>query len=203
MAPHPETFDAAVVATPASQAARLLGGPAGEGLAGVESASVAVVTMAFDGGVVPPPGVNGFLVPRGQGRLMTACSFGSRKWPHWAAPGIEVVRLSAGRAGDDPATGHQALDDDVLTGRLAEELAAALGADLPSPVAVRVSRWPDSFPQYPPGHLRRIEAVEDALAKSAPAVVLAGSAYRGAGIPACIASGRRAARLALGRAGPP
>ena len=75
-----------------------------EGLAQIPTASVVVVTMGFDR-PMGPAGCSGFLVPRSEGRLMTACSFASHKWPHWADEGRSVVRVSAGRAGDGRATG--------------------------------------------------------------------------------------------------
>ena len=56
----------------------------------------------------------GFLVPRtstvaGRPALITGCTFLSRKWPHLARPGDELIRASVGRFGDDRAGG---LDDD-------------------------------------------------------------------------------------------
>ncbi|MGI8709370.1 MAG: hypothetical protein ACR2LA_00005, partial [Acidimicrobiales bacterium] len=62
-----------------------------------------------------------------------------------------------------------------------------------------VSRWPRSFPQYAPGHLRRVDAIETALA--ATPVRLAGMALRGVGTPACIRSAEDAA-TALGATWP-
>jgi oxygen-dependent protoporphyrinogen oxidase len=56
-----------------------------------------------------------------------------------------------------------------------------------------VTRWPEAFPQYSVGHLSRVASIE-AAAASLPSVALAGAALHGVGIPACIASGRRAAR---------
>lgn len=129
---------------------------------------------------------------------MTACSFASNKWPHWVEPGEALVRISAGRFGDNRAL---ELDDATLCDRLLAELEDALGRAI-SPAAVRISRWPDAFPQYVPGHGARIDAVEASLADRLPAVALAGASYRGSGIPACIGSGRRAARLVLERARP-
>jgi oxygen-dependent protoporphyrinogen oxidase len=159
-------------------------------LAAIVTASVVLVTMAYRSTDLDLPGeVSGFLVPAPEGRLMTACSFGSRKWPHWAGPGTEVVRVSAGRAGDDRAL-H--MDDGELAARLHDELVATLGVRA-SPTAWRVSRWPGSFPQYQVGHGDRVGAIEAALAASLPGVALAGASYRGSGIPACIGSGRRAA----------
>ncbi len=65
------------------------------------------------------------------------------------------------------------------------------------PTAVRVGRWPRSFPQYRPGHLRLADEIDEAAAKAGPLAV-AGMAMRGVGIPACIREGRRAARVLLG-----
>jgi oxygen-dependent protoporphyrinogen oxidase len=42
-----------------------------------------------------------------------------------------------------------------------------------------------------------VEGIEAALAATVPQVALAGASYRGSGIPACIASGRRAATSLL------
>jgi oxygen-dependent protoporphyrinogen oxidase len=52
------------------------------------------------------------------------------------------------------------------------------------------------MPQYVLGHLDRLAAIEGALAEH-PGLAVAGAAYRGVGIPDCIASGEAAAeRLA-------
>jgi oxygen-dependent protoporphyrinogen oxidase len=128
---------------------------------------------------------SGFLVPRSEGRLMTACSWGSSKWPHWAGPDRVVLRISAGRSDDGRA---MTLDDDELAGRLHAEAAEVLGIGS-EPDEVVVARWPRSFPQYAVGHLDRVARVERALPAN---VALAGAAYRGVGLPACIASGRTA-----------
>ena len=182
-----DTFDAVVVAVPAATAADILGRDAA-GLNAIPAASVALVTAELAGASLPE-GVNGFLVPRGQGRLMTACSFASNKWPNWAQPGRELVRMSTGRRGE---TGGLELDDEALTTHLLSELGQALGRS-PNPTASRVNRWPDAFPQYLPGHYARLAEVEAQLAERLPTVRLAGASFRGSGIPACVASGRRAA----------
>jgi len=56
-----------------------------------------------------------------------------------------------------------------------------------------VTRWPSAFPQYQVGHLIRVGTIEKSVAEL-PGLALAGSAFRGVGIPACIGSGRSAAR---------
>lgn len=196
----PATEGITVVTTPAPVTSALLAGVSPEAAAGLdelEHASVALTVLryrisAFAGGRAPAG--SGFLVPRGEHRLMTACSFASSKWPHWASPGEMVLRASAGRWGDERAL---ALDDGELVDRLHNELAGALSLN-EGPFASRVTRWPGAFPQYRPGHLARVARIEDALRRDCPRVQLAGSALRGVGIPACIAQGRAAARRALG-----
>jgi oxygen-dependent protoporphyrinogen oxidase len=192
----PAPFDGAVLAIPAATAASLLPAEGLEELARIPTASVVVVTMGF-AGPVGPAGSSGFLVPRGEGRLMTAASFASSKWPDSAAEGRAAVRVSSGRAGDSRALD---LDDDDLAARLVAELEQALGQSL-SPDTIRISRWPDAFPQYQVGHARRVEQIEATVRQVLPALALAGASYHGAGLPACIASGRRAARAVLEAAG--
>lgn len=182
-------FDGCVLAVGAAEAAEILGDDAVPGLRDLETASVALVTLGYPEFELPD-GCSGLLVPRQEGRLMTACSFASQKWPHWAAPGRTLLRVSAGRAGDRRI---DELSDEDLVERLSAEVADAL----PAPTAAdtwRVNRWPDAFPQYGVGHSERVRRAEEALRRKVPGVALCGSSYRGVGIPACIASGRAAAR---------
>jgi oxygen-dependent protoporphyrinogen oxidase len=195
--PTGERYDGVVLATPAPVAAtlldQLLGADAPAQLAGIRSASVGVVTLGFgDGPLEVPRDLSGVLVAPGGGSLMTACSFGSNKWPHWAAPGQLVIRASVGKDGDER---WSALADEDLVGKLCEELGTILGRPTPTPVAGgwRVSRWPAALPQYEVGHLERVAAIRSTLSRQAPMVALAGSSYGGVGVPACIGSGRRSA----------
>jgi oxygen-dependent protoporphyrinogen oxidase len=162
----------------------------------VDYASVALVTVAARRRDVGHPlDGSGVLLPvRGRG-LLTACSFGSSKWPAWAGDGDRVVlRLSAGRHRDQRALD---LDDDAIVDVLIGEVAPLLdwSGDV---LEWRVTRWVDAFPQYAVGHRARLEALERHLARSLPAVHLAGAGYRGLGIPACIQQGQEAARRLLG-----
>jgi oxygen-dependent protoporphyrinogen oxidase len=188
--------DGVVVTTPAPAAASLLGAAGAEGaagvLAGIEHSSPVLVTLALPAERVREPlDASGLLVPRTEGRLLTACSFATTKWAHLgeADPSTVVLRASAGRTGDDRAID---LDDDVLLAGLLADLdeLLGLGAD---PLEVRISRWRDGFPQYAPGHLARIATAEADLAASLPWVCLAGASLYGIGIPACIRSARAAA----------
>ncbi len=193
--------DAVILATPAPVAARLLAphAPAGAAtLAAIDYASVTLVAFAY-----PPAALgrrldgSGFVVARGEGRLMTACSWTSSKWAHVAPQGQVVLRVSTGRSGDDRA---DELSDGALVAALRLELAEALGIVAP-PTEVSVTRWPRAFPQFTPGHRQRMATVEAELTRRLPGVTLAGAALAGVGVPTCIATGRTAARRALGHRG--
>jgi protoporphyrinogen/coproporphyrinogen III oxidase len=129
-------------------------------------------------------GTSGYLVPKPDQRLLTAASFASQKWSHWRGTG-EVVRVSLGRDGLD----IDDLDDARLTDAAVVELGKHLGIDV-QPTATRVTRWPQAFPQYRPGHLDWLAAV---VAATPPGLFLCGAAYRGIGVPACIADAERVA----------
>lgn len=181
--------DGVVVATPAYEAARLLGLPA---LADVDYVSVVVMTVAVAStDIARLLDASGFLVARPEGLLLTACSWSSRKWSHLRRPDRVVLRASAGSADDRRAFD---LPDDELAVQLLDELTTTMELAGP-PSEVRISRWQRSLPQYGVGHAARIAEVE---ARLPPGVVLAGAAYRGVGIPACIHDGREAARRLLG-----
>src|SRR3954451_20130738 len=190
--------DHIIITVPAYEAARLVrdDAPAAASfLDDIEYASVALVTMAFPATAVTRPlDASGFLVPRTEGLHMTATSWASSKWAHLGRGDQVILRVSAGKFGDERAA---QLDDDALVGILSAEVAVTSGLT-GDPTDVRVSRWLRAFPQYEPGHLDRVAHIENLLAQSLPNVVLAGAALRGLGLPACINQGRGAARHIAG-----
>lgn len=194
-----ETFDQVLLTSPARVTAPLVQGCAPDAadlLAGIDHAGVILVTLAVPGESWPERlrGRSGYLVPKPVQRTVTAASFGSQKWAHWRPDdGSEVLRISLGRNG--LAVDH--LDDDQVITHVVDEVGDHLGVDL-QPSEVRISRWPDAFPQYRPQHGERVERLE----RSLPAGLhIAGASHHGIGIPACIRSARTAARKVLEHAG--
>ena len=190
--------DAVVLATPAPATAALLR-PHDDEVAGlldsIDYASVVLVTFRVGVDDVPPTlHGTGFLVPRRsphKGRepwAVTACTYLDRKWPHLGRDGEVLLRASLGRIDDTRAGGWS---DEEVAERAWEELGALMGVG-GQPAAARVTRFTDAFPQYRVHHLLRTAGVESGLARLG-GVAVAGAAYRGVGIPACIASGRAAA----------
>ncbi len=190
-----EPADWIIVATPAPVTARLLAPITPETAQlfdSIEHASVALVALSFArSDFASPLDGSGFLVPRNEGFLTTACSWTSSKWAHIeaGAPDRIVLRVSAGRVGDKRA---MELDDETLVKNLMLELGQLMGLTA-KPIDTRVTRWPDAFPQFEPGHLERVAAVQTIIQNELPGLALAGAALGGVGIPACIASGRAAA----------
>jgi oxygen-dependent protoporphyrinogen oxidase len=192
--PACDDADAIVVAVPAPAAAKLVDPLSPEAAAELDAigyASVAQVVVE-----IPTAGVEreldaaGILFPRAGGTVLTACTWLSTKWAHYRRPGSVLLRLSSGRFGDERPG---ALSDHELVVTLLAELNQVLAVTA-APVAARVTRWDRSLPQYTPGHAARVERAVAALASDAPALRLAGAAYQGIGVPACIDSGRQAAR---------
>ena len=185
--------DAVVLALPAAPAARLLGPLDGDAaaLAGAPSyASVALVTLALPratAGLLRDTRHSGWLCPPGTG-VVKAVTVTSAKWAHVgaAAPDLVHVRASVGRAGEERELQRE---DRELVGVVAAEVAAVSGARGPV-VDSRVTRWGGALPQYAPGHLDRVASLRRRLPAG---LAVCGAAYDGVGIPACIASGQRAA----------
>ena len=65
------------------------------------------------------------------------------------------------------------------------------------PVFCDIAHWPRTMPQYHVGHQERVARIEARLALL-PGLKMAGSAFRGVGLPDCIHGGERAAEEILG-----
>jgi oxygen-dependent protoporphyrinogen oxidase len=192
--------DHVILATPAATTASLIDEllpDAARLLRAIPHVSTALVTFAYaERSLAQPFTGHGYIIPRIEGRPALACTWVSSKWNHRAPDGYALVRVFIGRAGGDHIV---AADDETLMALAREELRATLGVTA-RPSLARVRRWRDGMPQYTPGHLERVAALERTVA-TAPGLYLAGHAYRGVGIPDCIASGERAAEQAANNLG--
>ncbi|CAM3072949.1 protoporphyrinogen oxidase [Mycobacterium intermedium] len=178
--------DAVVLALPAARMAHLVGdvAPGAAAAAGrVVSASSAVVALAVPADT-PFPQCSGVLVASGEPLHAKAVTLSSRKWGG-AGGGVQLLRLSFGRFGDDLAC--RASDDELLTWARAD-LAEIFGFAVDVADA-RVQRWIDAMPQYGPGHA---ELVAELRAGLPPGLTVAGSYLDGIGVPACVGAAGRA-----------
>lgn len=183
--------DAVILCSPARTSAPLLeslDSSVASAMAMWTHASVVIVTInATSDRSERLAGLSGYLVPKPDQDRVTAVSFGSHKWRHWQPDdGSMILRVSLGRDGAPTEDLIHDWDDDRLLRQCLDEVSRHTGA-LFHPQSVRVSRWPESFPQYRPGHKARVAALESSLRTSAPGVFLAGASWHGIGLPACIA----------------
>lgn len=137
---------------------------------------------------------SGFLVPPVERRTIKAATFSATKWDWVAAqdPELFVLRTSIGRYAEQTAVDRP--DEALVTASLTD-LRDAVGLTA-APVATRVTRWHQGLPQYPVGHVHRVERIRAAV-DQVPGLALCGAVYQGVGIPACVASGRAAAESVL------
>lgn len=184
--------DVVVIATPAPVTARILADlapVASRALGAIDYRGTAAVSLAYAASQLPAPLLgHGFVVSEGT-LAVDACSWTSAKWP--------------GRAPEDYVLLRAAIRDERLVAADRDALVEAAHAAVARalrisgrPALTRVARWAGAMPRYTVGHLDRIAAVERALAGH-PRLALAGAAYRGSGVPDCIAQGEAAASRLL------
>ncbi len=178
--------DGVVLAVPAPCLPRLIEGVAPRSATAarrIQVASSALVVLALPGGT-PLPEQSGVLAAAGERLNAKAITLTSRKWGRRG--NVELVRLSFGRFGDTLA---RDVGDEDLLAWASEDLATVFGINS-EPVDCRVQRWIDALPQYGPGHAGKIAELRAGLP---PTLAVAGGYLDGIGVPACVASGTRAA----------
>lgn len=184
--------DAVVLALPAYAAAPLLeaaGVPHARELAEVVYAPSVTVSLAYKTAQLGRPLEGaGFVVDPGTVDAqhaaplqLRACTFSSAKYPHRAPKGHVLLRafLSPGNA--DP-------------GQAAHAQLAAILRLRGEPLWHRSFHWARGLPRYHATHREHLADLRHRL-QHLPPIAIAGAGYDGAGVSACVRSGREAARL--------
>jgi oxygen-dependent protoporphyrinogen oxidase len=123
------------------------------------------------------------LVASGEPLHAKAITLSSRKWG--GSGGVQLLRLSYGRYGDDIAA---TTPDGELLAWARQDIADVFGLTV-EPVDARVQRWIDAMPQYGPGHAELIAELRAGLPAT---LAVAGSYLDGIGVPACVGAAGRA-----------
>ena len=185
------TFEASgvILALPAFAAASLiasLDAPAREVLESVRYHPSANVSLAYRRDQVAHPlDAAGFAALPGDTGAIRACTFASSKFAARAPQDHVLLRAFVSSDGADTArTAHAAL-------------VPILGIS-GSPLWTREFSWQRGIPRYAPDHAGRVAEARRRLAGAGP-IALAGAGYDGAGVSACVRSGRDAARDLLSR----
>lgn len=189
---------AVILASPAYASGEMLASldpELAEALQAIPYASTATITLAYRQEDLPRElDGYGYVIPRAEGRRALACTWTSTKFPHRAPEGYALVRVFAGRAGQEAEIDFA---KESLLELAREELRHTLGITS-APVLTRIFTWDRAMPQYNLGHPERLKKIETALARW-PGLALAGNGYRGIGIPDCIRSGEEAAAKVVGQ----
>ncbi|MFD0674191.1 protoporphyrinogen oxidase [Cohnella sp. GCM10027633] len=183
--------DAVIVALPAAAMAELLAPHVDvSALTSIRYVSVANVVFGYDAESLGRElDGSGFLVPRGEGRTITASTWTSAKWLHTAPEGKRLIRCYVGRAKDEARV---ELSDEEMTEAVRRDLRELMGVDA-EPAFVEITRLRQSMPQYPVGHKEAIGAFVSGLSASLPGVIACGQPFGGVGLPDCVAQGMAAA----------
>jgi protoporphyrinogen/coproporphyrinogen III oxidase len=184
--------DAIILAVPAFTAASLLR-PMGRELADrldeIEYTSTVTISVAYRAIDVPRPlDATGYIVPRGEGRPVLACTWTSAKFTGRAPEGSALFRVFLGGVGRGSFVDRT---DAELLEIVRNEMRDVMGVTA-DPTLVRINRFDRALPQYNVGHLDRIAGIHAAV-EGLPGIALAGSVYGGVGIPDCVRSGEAAA----------
>ena len=186
--------DAIILATPASVTAQLLHEIAPESahhVGMIPYVGIGSAYFAFPREAVRHP-LKGFglVVPASEQRPIDGITWTSSKWDRRAPTDTVLLRVFFG----GPRTkATLSVDDDTLLKTLSAELESLFGITQ-APLFTRIYRWREGYPQYTVGHLERLATAEAALPEG---LFLAGSAYRGVGVPDCVRQGQEAAQKAL------
>jgi oxygen-dependent protoporphyrinogen oxidase len=185
-----QQFDAVIVTLSTWLAAKMLQGDQflqlRQQLNSIEYASSALVVSGhLLSDFTYPMDAFGMVVPACERRQILAVSFSSRKFPE---------RAPDGQIGAMQPELMQHSDQELLE-IVNSELQQIFGMSR-EPIFAEVMRYDRAMPQYHVGHLDRVAAIEHSLQQHT-GLQLAGSGYRGVGIPDSIDSGREAAERVL------
>jgi protoporphyrinogen/coproporphyrinogen III oxidase len=125
----------------------------------------------------------GFVVDGGAQHAapLRACTYASFKFPGRAPPGHVLLRAYLPPQDGDP-------------GQIAHAQLATILGIRGDPLWSRAFYWNRGLPRYRPGHGTLVAEVRHRLARLPP-LAIAGAGYDGAGVSACVRSGREAGRL--------
>lgn len=192
--------DAVLLTTPAYTCADLLA-PLHAQLAGklreIRYVSTATISFTYLSSDIPstrPLDGFGVMIPASEKRKILASTWSSTKFRHRAPPGTVLMRAFVGGHRDENAPSLPDADLIALVRKEYEELFGITA----EPMAAHIFRWLRGNPQYDVGHLDRIAEIEKCVAEL-PGIFVAGSAFRGIGLPDCINTAMQTADKILTR----
>ncbi|MEM7029672.1 MAG: protoporphyrinogen oxidase [Chloroflexota bacterium] len=179
-------FDAIVLTTPASLAAKLLAPTQPElaqKLAAIRYISSATISLAYKKSDINHPLDGfGFVVPKTEPSRLLAGTWVSSKFDHRAPDDYVLIRVFVGGYANEHLVD---LADEGLVSIVREELGTIMGITA-APTEHYIYRWHKGTPQYDVGHLEHLAEIERLTENASGNIYLTGSSYRGVGLPDCV-----------------
>lgn len=181
-----ESFDGIVLATSPHALGPLLALPEAKRLSSLKRTSSITVLAAFEAADVAALEGTGYVIAKGEGNALTACSWMHKKWPHIVPENKALLRVYIGSAFvPDLLTAS----DDVIADFALRELRKI--QDVGTPLFTKVERHVDTMPQYEVGHKQYVRAFEEAMS-ALDGVEACGAILHGVGLPDCVDSAKQA-----------
>lgn len=192
-AAYTEETDVVVFSAPAFETARLAGTIIPNTAAYLKSLPynrLVVVGLGYPRSSVRHPCEGfGFLAPRGEGLRILGSIWSSSLFPRRAPGGHHAYTVFMG-GGLDPEV-YDRSDEEILS-ICARDLNASIGVEGEAR-ASRIVRWERAIPQYPIGHVDRIEEAKRETSEI-PGLYLCGNFIEGVSVNDCIRNARELAK---------
>lgn len=188
-----ESFDGIVLATSPNALGPLLGLQEAERLSSLKRTSSITVLAAFEKADVEALDGTGYVIAKGEGNALTACSWMHKKWPHMAPENKALLRVYIGSAFVPDLLTES---DETIADFALRELRKI--QHVGSPIFTRVERHVDTMPQYEVGHKQYVRAFEETLS-SLDGVEACGAILHGVGLPDCVDSAKQAVTRIMAR----
>ncbi len=159
-------------------------------LGSIPLAGAAILAVGLDRDQIKHPlDAFGIIVPQVEKRPLIAISLSSVKFSGRAPVGKVLMRVFVGGATQPHVLDW---DDETIKQRAWEQVSELLEVS-GEPELMELFRWDGKMPQYHLGHVELVEQIQQ-RSDNHLAFELAGNAFRGVGIPACVESGETAAQ---------
>nr|WP_251131232.1 protoporphyrinogen oxidase [Exiguobacterium sp. s70] len=188
-----ESFDGIVLATSPNALGPLLGLPEAERLSSLKRTSSITVLAAFEKADVEALDGTGYVIAKGEGNALTACSWMHKKWPHMAPENKALLRVYIGSAFVPDLLTES---DETIADFALRELRKI--QHVGNAIFTRVERHVDTMPQYEVGHKQYVRAFEETLS-SLDGVEACGAILHGVGLPDCVDSAKQAVTRIMAR----
>ncbi|MCT4778634.1 protoporphyrinogen oxidase, partial [Exiguobacterium aquaticum] len=151
------------------------------------------VLAAFEATDVEALDGTGYVIAKGEGNALTACSWMHKKWPHIAPENKALLRVYIGSAFVRDLLTES---DDTIADFALRELRKI--QHVGTPIFTRVERHVDTMPQYEVGHKQYVRAFEETMS-SLDGVEACGAILHGVGLPDCVDSAKQAVTRIMAR----